>query len=123
MRQRLPACSLFRQDIRHHPETADYKSCRAANRVFVQHLSEGLTTLLRAKVQLSGALQATGAVCNPTPSPKANIITELPWKENQSHSGVKREEWHRWEGLLCDHGLSNRGTSIIPQLWVLHCER
>lgn len=69
MRKCLPACSLFRQDIRHHPETANYKSCRACNTVFGQHLSGGLTTLLRAKVQLSGALQGTGAVQSAIPPP------------------------------------------------------
>lgn len=69
MRKRLPACSLFRQDIRHHPETAFYKSCRAWNRVFGQHLSGGLSTLLRAKVQLSRALQGTGAVPSAMPPP------------------------------------------------------
>lgn len=77
MRKRLPACS---QDTRHHPETAHYQSCRACNGVFEQHLTGRLTTLLRAKGQLSRTLQARGAVCNPTPSPKVNISTELPWK-------------------------------------------
>uniref|UniRef100_A0A8C0BDS2 Uncharacterized protein n=1 Tax=Buteo japonicus TaxID=224669 RepID=A0A8C0BDS2_9AVES len=35
-------------------------------------------------------------------------------------SGIKHEVRHRRKGLLCGHGLSNGGTSIVLQLCILH---
>lgn len=105
MHKRLPACS---QDTRHHPETAHYKSCRACNRVFEKHLSGRLTTLLRAKVQLSRTLQATGAVCNPTP--RVNISTEHPW--NKTGTIQETNMRNSTDGRDCSMTTEEPGSSI-----------
>lgn len=86
MRKCFPHCSLLSQDIRHHPEMAYYRSCRACNRVV--KTTPGWRTYHPAQSHRPARwmLQAAGVACNLTPPhPEVNIIAKLPQKQTRNH--------------------------------------